>query len=397
MTGVDFDSRSVEPGHVFVAVPGAEIDGHEFAADAVGRGAMAVIAERAMPRLGVPQLLVGSSRSALALAAAWSNGFPSHQLGVIGITGTDGKTTTSYLVRSMLAAADIRAGMITTVDVFVGGQSYGESGHTTPEAPEIQHDLRRMVDAGDQWAVLESTSHGLALERVAEVAYDVAVLTNITHEHLDLHGTYDAYVAAKRSLFERLAPGPTNPDKGWPKMAVINADDERETEFSVAAKRAGARVLTYAVGPDAQADITASTSRDDGTGLRLQVKTPRWSDELALNLVGHFNAYNALAAVGVGEAMGLDPQAIKRGLEALESVPGRLHPGRRGPGIHRLRRLRPHAGRAGRCARLAGAARRRTRGRADLCVRIARRARHAEAADDGPCRGGAIARRSARR
>ena len=159
---------------------------------------------------------------------------------------------------------------------------------------------------------------------MAEVAYDVAVLTNITHEHLDLHGTYDAYVAAKRSLFERLATGPTNPDKGWPKMAVINADDERETEFSVAAKRAGARVLTYAVGPDAQADITASTSRDDGTGLRLQVKTPRWSDELALNLVGHFNAYNALAAVGVGEAMGLDPDAIRRGLEALESVPGRL-------------------------------------------------------------------------
>ena len=142
VTGVDFDSRTVEPGHVFVAVPGAEIDGHEFAADAVARGAMAVIAERAMPRLGVPQLLVGSSRSALALAAAWSNGFPSHQLGVIGITGTDGKTTTSYLVRSMLAAADIPAGMITTVDVYVGGKSYGETGHTTPEAPEIQHDLR---------------------------------------------------------------------------------------------------------------------------------------------------------------------------------------------------------------------------------------------------------------
>ena len=125
VTGVDFDSRSVKPGHVFVAVPGAEIDGHEYAADAVGRGAMAVLAERAMPRLGVPQLLVGSSRSALALAAAWSNGFPSHELGVIGITGTDGKTTTSYLVRSMLAACGLPAGLITTIDVIVGGQSYG--------------------------------------------------------------------------------------------------------------------------------------------------------------------------------------------------------------------------------------------------------------------------------
>ena len=160
--------------------------------------------------------------------------------------------------------------MITTTDVIVGGQSLGETGHTTPESPEIQHDLRRMLDAGDKWAVVESTSHGLALERVAEVAYDVAVLTNITHEHLDLHGSMEEYVAAKRSLFERLAIAPTNPDKGWPKTAVINGDDDRETEFSVAAKRAGARVLTYSVGPDAQADITASTSRDDGEGLRLQ-------------------------------------------------------------------------------------------------------------------------------
>jgi len=324
VTAVDFDSRSAAPGHLFVAVPGAETDGHDYAEAAVAKGAVAVVAERALPRLGVPQLLVGSSRSALALSAAWLNGFPSYELGVVGITGTDGKTTTSYLVQSMIAAAGIPTGMITTTDVIVGGQSYGETGHTTPESPEIQHDLRRMVDAGDKWAVLESTSHGLALERVAEVAYDVAVLTNITHEHLDLHGSMEAYVGAKRSLFERLAVSPTNPAKGYPKSAVINADDQRETEFSVAAKRAGARVLTYAVGPEADADITASTSRDDGEGLRLRVKTARWEDDLALHLVGHFNAYNTLAAIGVGEALDLDPAAMKRGLESLESVPGRL-------------------------------------------------------------------------
>ena len=322
--GIDFDSREGQPGHVFVAVPGAESDGHDYAAAAVGRGAIAVIAERAIGRLGVPQLLVGSSRSALAIAAAWFYGFPSRELGVVGITGTDGKTTTSYLVRAMLAEAGLPAGMITTVDVVVGGESLGETGHTTPEAPEIQHDLRRMADAGDRFAVLESTSHGLALERVAEVSYDVAVLTNITHEHLDLHGTYEAYVAAKRSLFERLAVGPNNPDKGWPKSAVINADDERAAEFTEAARAAGAQVLTYAVGPEARADVTAATVSDDGAGLRLRVKTPRWSDELALNLVGHFNAYNALAAVGVGEALGLDSEAMRRGLSSLVSVPGRL-------------------------------------------------------------------------
>src|SRR6187397_139180 len=139
VTAVDFDSREVSAGSLFVAVPGMEIDGHDYAEAAVAKGAVAVVAERALPRLGVPQLLVGSSRSALALAAAWLNRFPSYDLGVVGITGTDGKTTTSYLVRSMLAAAGQTAGMITTTDVFVGGRSYGETGHTTPESPEIQH------------------------------------------------------------------------------------------------------------------------------------------------------------------------------------------------------------------------------------------------------------------
>jgi UDP-N-acetylmuramoyl-L-alanyl-D-glutamate--2,6-diaminopimelate ligase len=214
--------------------------------------------------------------------------------------------------------------MITTVDVVIGGVSHGETGHTTPEATEIQDDLRQMVEAGDRFVVLESTSHGLALERVAEVAYDVAVLTNITHEHLDLHGTMEAYVAAKRSLFERLAVGSSNPDKGWPKSAVINADEERCDEFVKAARDAGANVLTYAVGPDADADITADTVSDSGAGLRLRVRTARWSAELTLHLLGHFNAYNALAAVGVGEALGLDPEGMQHGLESVEGVPGRL-------------------------------------------------------------------------
>ena len=324
--GVDFDSRAVEAGHVFVAVSGSEIDGHDFATDAVARGAVAVIAERAIARLGVPQVLVASSRSSLALTAAWFNGFPSRELGVVGITGADGKTTLAYLVRSMLDAAGLPAGMITTADVVVGGASYGETEHTAPEAPEVQHNLRRMVDAGDRFAVLESTSHGLALGRVAEVACDVAVLTNITHEHLDVHGTYEAYVAAKRSLFEGLAVSATNPDKGWPKSAVINADDSRADEFVETARAAGANVLTYGVGPDAKAAITAATVRDDGAGLRLKVSTSRWSDELAVHLVGHFNAYNVLAAVGVGEALSLDPAAMRHGLASVERVPGRLVP-----------------------------------------------------------------------
>jgi UDP-N-acetylmuramoyl-L-alanyl-D-glutamate--2,6-diaminopimelate ligase len=324
VTGVAFDSRRVSAGDLFVAVPGAATDGHEFAATAVTAGAAAVLGERAAARLDVPQILVGSARSALAVAAAWINRFPSNDLGVVGVTGTDGKTTTSFLVRGMLEECGLPAGLITTIEVIVAGQSEGYTGHTTPEASVIQADLRRMVDAGDRFAVVETTSHGLALERVAEIAYDIAVFTNLTHEHLDLHGTYEAYVAAKRSLFERLAVGPRNPQKAWPKGAVVNAQDERGPVMAAAARAAGARVVTYAMDPEVKADIVATSVHDDGRALSLRVRTARWADELRLGLPGRFNAFNALAAIGVGELLDLDPGAMRRGLAAVHSVAGRM-------------------------------------------------------------------------
>jgi UDP-N-acetylmuramoyl-L-alanyl-D-glutamate--2,6-diaminopimelate ligase len=326
VTGVAFDSRAVGPGDLFVAVPGAASDGHDFASTAVDRGAVALLAERAVAGVNVPQILVASTRSALAAAAAWINNYPSRELGVIGVTGTDGKTTTSYLVRGMLVECGIPAGLLTTIEVIVGGQSTGYTGHTTPEAPVIQSDLRAMLDAGDRFAVVETTSHGLALERVADIAYDIAVFTNLTHEHLDLHGTYEAYVAAKRSLFERLEVGVGNPQKQWPKGAVVNAQDERGPEMAAAAGAAGARVLTYAVDPDLNADIVATGIHDDGRALRMHVRTARWEDDLVLNLAGRFNAFNALAAIGVGELLGLDPAAMRRGLGAVRSVSGRMEP-----------------------------------------------------------------------
>jgi UDP-N-acetylmuramoyl-L-alanyl-D-glutamate--2,6-diaminopimelate ligase len=324
--GIAFDSRRVTDGDLFVAVPGAATDGHDHAADAVRRGAVALVGERAVAAGNVPQALVVSSRSALAVAAAWSSEFPSHELGVVGVTGTDGKTTTSFLVRAMLAESGLSAGLISTIEVIVGGASIGYTGHTTPEAPVIQADLRRMVDAGDRFAVIETSSHGLALERVAEIAYDVAVLTNLSHEHLDLHGTYEAYVAAKRSLFERLAVTTENPAKGWPKTAVINAQDAVAFEFAEAASRAGAAVVTYAVDPAQTADVRATSIHDRGRGLALSVRTPRWEADLELRLPGRFNAFNALAAIGVGEALGLDPAAMRRGLEGVERVSGRMEP-----------------------------------------------------------------------
>lgn len=321
--GVAYDSRTIQPGDVFVAVAGARNDGLEYAAEAVRRGAVAIVAERAVD-LNVPQVLVDAPRAALAVASAWLYGNPSRELGVVGVTGTDGKTTTCFLIRSMLMACGLPAGMITTVTTVIGDQAIGYSRETTPESPVVQGYLRGMVEAGDHIAVLESTSHGLALDRLAEVAYDVAVLTNVTHEHLDLHGTIEEYVAAKRSLFDRLAVGHRNPDKGWPKSAVVNIRDQHAATFLSASHRAGARPLTYSADPRLVADVCATAVRDDRTGLSVGVRTARWEGEIRVDLAGAYNADNVLAAVGVGEALSLDPDRMKSGLASVRAVPGRM-------------------------------------------------------------------------
>jgi UDP-N-acetylmuramoyl-L-alanyl-D-glutamate--2,6-diaminopimelate ligase len=322
--GVTHDSREVRPGDLFVAVPGAHHDGHDHAAAAVAAGACALVLERAVATPGVPQVLVHAARPSLAVAAAWSAGDPSHHLGVVGITGTDGKTTTAYLVRSMLEACGFPTGMLGTIDVVVGGASLGNPGRaTTPEAPELQAHLRAMVDAGDAFAVVEATSHGLAQDRVAEVAWDVAVHTNVTHEHLEFHRTPEAYRAAKRRLFARLAAGPGDPDKGFGKHAVLNLDDPWVDVFRDAAREAGAAIVGYGAAPGSDAAIRATAVRE-GDRLEVVVRTPRWQAPVRLALAGRYNVHNALAAIGVGEALELEPEAMRAGLEALERVPGRM-------------------------------------------------------------------------
>jgi UDP-N-acetylmuramoyl-L-alanyl-D-glutamate--2,6-diaminopimelate ligase len=340
VTGVAYDSRRVTPGDLFVALAGQRDDGRRHAAAAVAAGAVAVMTETPVRGLDVPQVLVRSGRAALALAAAWLHGHPSRDLGVVGVTGTDGKTTTAYLVRAMLERVAGPTGLVGTIDVVCGGRSLGNVARaTTPEAPELQGYLARMRDAGDRWAVLESTSHGLAQERVGEVAYDVAVLTNIGREHLEFHGTEEAYRAAKRRLFERLAVGPSNPEKGLGKAGVVNTDDAHATGFLAAAREAGARVVTYGLapadagrGPDASvvppaADavrLVGSAVAEDASGVRLRVAGPRWCGPVRLRLAGRFNAHNALAALGVAEALGLDPARAAEALASVEAVPGRM-------------------------------------------------------------------------
>jgi UDP-N-acetylmuramoyl-L-alanyl-D-glutamate--2,6-diaminopimelate ligase len=324
VSGVTYDSRGVAPGSLFVAIPGEHVDGHDYAAAAAADGATALLVERPLPEVAVAQLIVDDARRALASAAAWWFRDPSHQLTVVGITGTDGKTTTAYLAVAALEAAGRRTGMIGTIATRIGGRTEAHQAHaTTPEAPELQATLRAMVDAGDDVAVLETTSHGLALDRVASVAYDVAILTNLTHEHLELHGTWEAYRDAKLSLFDRLrlARTVTKP-RPVPPAAIVNLDDPSAGAFIGTARGAGARVLTY--GTDAAADFRATRVSEDASGLRADIEGPAGAASLELRLAGRFNVLNALAVVALGEALDLDPATIRAGMAQLESVPGRM-------------------------------------------------------------------------
>ena len=324
--GVTHDSRAVRPGVLFVALPGQHVDGHDFAGGAVAAGATALIVERPLPDVAAPQLVVDRAQAVLAVAAAWWYGDPSHELGVVGITGTDGKTTTSYLAVAALESAGLRTGLVGTIATRIGGEQEDNEAHaTTPEAPALQAVLRAMADAGDRVAVVETTSHGLALERVGGIAYDMAIVTNLSHEHLELHGTWEAYRDAKLSLFERLAVGPTNPRKtepSWPRTGIVNLDDPSAGAFVGCAQEAGARVLTY--GTDPAADVRATRIEEDSRGLRFEYEAPSGAGRVALQLGGRFNVHNALAVVTLGEAIGLDPVNVRSGLESVPSVPGRM-------------------------------------------------------------------------
>ena len=319
--GVTHDSRAVMPGGIFVAVRGFAADGHDFVPDALARGAVALVVEEPIPHVGSPQLVVDAARPALASAAAWWFGDPSRTLTVVGITGTDGKTTTAHLAVAALEAAGRRVGMVGTIATRIGGTTDEHAAHaTTPEAPELQAALRAMVDAGDDTAVIETTSHGLALDRVASIAYDVAVLTNLTHEHLELHRTWEAYRDAKLSLFSRL--------RGPGTAGIVNLDDPSAGVFIGTTREAGARLVTY--GTEPTADVRATRVTEDARGLHAEIVAPSGSATLDVALAGRFNVLNALAVVAIGEALGVDPAAVRAGIASVDRVRGRMERVERG-------------------------------------------------------------------
>ncbi|GAC1664649.1 MAG: UDP-N-acetylmuramoyl-L-alanyl-D-glutamate--2,6-diaminopimelate ligase [Candidatus Limnocylindrales bacterium] len=328
IAGVADDSRLVGPGVLFVAIAGLHVDGHAHDERAAAAGAVAAIVERPLPDVPLPQLVVGRSAAALADAAAWWYGDPSHELGIVGITGTDGKTTTSFLAAAALESAGLSSGLVGPVATQVGAVREPNPEHaTTPGAPVLQRTLRAMVQGSNRVAVIETTSHGLAAERVRGIAYDAAILTNLTHEHLDFHGSWDAYRDAKLSLFERLAVSPMNPAKDragrhWPKLAIVNADDPNAGSFVGVAQEAGARILTY--GTDPTADVRATGVEEDAHRLRIAFIAPSGAAAVELRLAGRFNVLNALAVVALGEGLDLDPTAVRDGLAGVVAVPGRM-------------------------------------------------------------------------
>ncbi len=346
---VTADSRSVMPGSLFVAVKGGRVDGHRFIASAVEQGATAVLGTLTPAILAaqgtilpddVAYVRVEDSRRALAVCSAALYGFPSATLTVIGVTGTDGKTTTSSLIESVLAAATTqdgteagRVGMITTVGARIRGQESDTGLHvTTPDAPDVQRFLAQMRDAGCQYAVVESTSHGLNQDRVAAVDFDIAAVTNITHEHLDEHGTRDAYVAAKAKLFRALYASPAKP--GVPRCAVLNADDEGSfaaLQTVLAEERAvhGDRIVTRSYGmADTATNLIPDVRAANIVYLPNQTSfTCQWwggEFEVVTQLIGDFNVYNVLCTITVGLTLGLEPAMIQSGIARFNGVVGRM-------------------------------------------------------------------------
>ena len=344
---VTADSRQVQPGTLFVAVTGARFDGHRYLPTAIEQGAVALIGTRSSESLrsdGVvlPEhavyIQVGDSRRALALASAALHDFPSRQLAVVGITGTDGKTTTSSIMEAILAAAtqspsapEGRVGVVTTVGARIRGRESETGLHvTTPDAPEVQAFLRAMVDEGCRYAVIESTSHGLHQQRVAGVDFDVAAVTNITHEHLDYHGSRDAYVAAKALLFRSLYASPAKP--GIPRCAVLNADDAGSYAALLAVLHKEATLHGYHVpvrsygmaGGRAQLDVAVDNVRYEADATRFDVQWWGGSFAVVSPLIGEFNVYNVACAATAALALEIAPAAIQSGVATMAPVLGRM-------------------------------------------------------------------------
>ena len=314
VTGVTADSRRLSPGMVFVAVPGENHDGHDFISTAIDRGAAAIICERNGFSSGrATKIRVTDARVALAVAAANFHGHPSRKLKVIGVTGTNGKTTVSFMVKHLLEAAGIHAGLLGTVRYEIGDRVLPAQ-RTTPESSEIQQFMAQMVRAGCQACAMEVSSHALAQKRVHGVEFDLAVFTNLTQDHLDFHGDMESYFDAKKELFTAAARGSK---RG---ATILNIDDT----YGLRLSRATDVEIQLTFGMDALAKLRA-TAIELGSGMtRFTAETPSGHFPVTMPFIGRHNIYNALAAIGAGLALQVPITKIQAALRTMPAVPGRL-------------------------------------------------------------------------
>lgn len=331
VTGIVLDSRNTMPGNLFVAIEGGALDGHEYIQQSIANGAVAIVGSREIEDLPVPYIRVEDSRQALASLSAAFYDFPARHLTVVGITGTDGKTTTANLVYSILRSAGIQAGMITTVSAIIGENDLDTGFHvTTPEAPDVQKYLSLMVEEGLSHVVLEATSHGLAQQRVAFCEFDVGIVTNITHEHLDYHKTYEDYREAKALLFISLSKTTPKPHVKE-RFAILNRDDESYPYLSLFLdsysqdEDATTQVKSITYGLSSDADIFGENIEQDFDGLRFTAKGCGYQFAVESGLVGGYNVYNCLAAITATLiGLGIPLDAVQAGIAGQPSIPGRM-------------------------------------------------------------------------
>ncbi|WP_134684584.1 UDP-N-acetylmuramoyl-L-alanyl-D-glutamate--2,6-diaminopimelate ligase [Brevibacillus migulae] len=316
ITGMTADSRKVKEGYLFVCLPGFTVDGHDFAQKAAEQGAVAVLTERELLLpASVAQVIVPDTRRAMALVADRFYGSPTRQMKLIGVTGTNGKTTTTHLIDRILRDQAKKTGLIGTIHMRIGDE-VEEVKNTTPDVLELQHSFRRMLDIDTEYAIIEASSHALEMGRLRGCDVHTAVFTNLTQDHLDYHVTMENYRFAKSLLFAQLG---NQYDVKMMKTAVLNADDEASELF---AKVTPARVVTYGI--DKPADVRAEQIQITSRGTSFVVQSFAGSIAMNLQLIGKFNVYNALAATAVALAEGISLEEIKRSLEAVQGVNGRF-------------------------------------------------------------------------
>jgi UDP-N-acetylmuramoyl-L-alanyl-D-glutamate--2,6-diaminopimelate ligase len=318
ISGIAVDSRKVRPGDLFVATSD-RVDGHQYIPDAIKNGAAAVIGSKPLT-LDVPYVQVEDARDVLAEISAAFYDFPANELVMIGVTGSDGKTTTVNFIYQILKAAGLQAGMISTVNAVIGDIELETGLHvTTPEAFQVQAYLRRMADAGLTHVVLETTSHGLAARRVLGSDFDIGVVTNITHEHLDYHGSWEGYMQAKARLVEELSAPKEKKIKVAP-VAVLNRDDRSYPHLKA---RADVRQVCY--GRHAEAEVTASGIENNPEFLRFKASGPGFAAPIETSMIGNYNVWNILAALSATVVgLGIDPQTAAEGVRKLSGIPGRM-------------------------------------------------------------------------